>query len=109
RLAAPEVVVAAIERELGTRDLDGVSVLITAGGTREAIDPVRVITNRSSGKQGYALAEAAGPRGARVTPVTTVDRAAPPGVAEVVAVETAADMQAAVMPRAASIDVVIMA
>ncbi|HUP75356.1 MAG TPA: bifunctional phosphopantothenoylcysteine decarboxylase/phosphopantothenate--cysteine ligase CoaBC [Acidimicrobiales bacterium] len=109
RLAAPETVLAAIERVLGPRDLDGVAVLITAGGTRETIDPVRVITNRSSGKQGYALAEAAIARGARVTLVTTVDRAAPPGVAAVVAVESAADMQAAVMPRAAAHDVVIMA
>jgi phosphopantothenoylcysteine decarboxylase/phosphopantothenate--cysteine ligase len=109
RLAAPETIVAAIERLLGPRDLDGVAVLITAGGTREAIDPVRVITNRSTGKQGYALAEAAIARGARVTLVTTVDRPAPIGVAEVVAVESAADMQAAVMPRAAAQDVVIMA
>jgi phosphopantothenoylcysteine decarboxylase/phosphopantothenate--cysteine ligase len=70
---------------------------------------VRVITNRSSGKQGYALVEAAVARGARVTLVTTVDRPAPVGVAEVIAVESAADMQAAVMPRAAAQDVVIMA
>ena len=109
RLAAPEAIVAAIDRVLGPRDLDGVAVLITAGGTREAIDPVRVITNRSSGKQGYALAEAAIARGARVTLVTTVDRPAPPGLVEVVAVESAADMQAAVMPRARTQDVVIMA
>ena len=109
RLAAPETIVAAIERVLGPRDLDGVTLLVTAGGTREAIDPVRVITNRSSGKQGYALAEAAAARGARVTLVTTVDRPAPAGVAEVVAVESAADMQAAVMPRAAANDVIIMA
>jgi phosphopantothenoylcysteine decarboxylase/phosphopantothenate--cysteine ligase len=109
RLAAPEVVVAAIERTLGPRDLIGVSVLITAGGTREAIDPVRVITNRSSGKQGYALAEAAVARGARVTLVTTVDRPAPVGTAEIVAVESAADMQAAVLPRSGTQDVVVMA
>ena len=109
RLAAPEAIVAAIDRVLGPRDLDGVAVLITAGGTREAIDPVRVITNRSSGKQGYALAEAAIARGARVTLVTTVDRPVPPGLVEVVAVESAADMQAAVMPRATTHHVVIMA
>jgi phosphopantothenoylcysteine decarboxylase/phosphopantothenate--cysteine ligase len=109
RLAAPEAIVAAVDRALGPRDLDGVAVLITAGGTREAIDPVRIITNRSSGKQGYALAEAAVARGARVTLVTTVDRPAPPGVVEVVTVESAADMQAAVLPRAAAHDVVIMA
>jgi len=109
RLAAPETIVAAIERVLGPRDLEGVAVLVTAGGTREAIDPVRVITNRSTGKQGYALVEAAIARGARVTLVTTVDRPVPVGVAEVVPVESAADMQAAVMPRAAAQDVVIMA
>ena len=60
-------------------DLAGLRVLVTAGGTREAIDPVRVITNRSSGKQGYALAEEAAARGAKVTLVTTVDRPAPAG------------------------------
>ncbi len=58
----------------------GAHVIVTAGGTREAIDPVRVITNRSTGKQGYALAAAAYARGADVTLVTTVDREPPPGV-----------------------------
>jgi phosphopantothenoylcysteine decarboxylase/phosphopantothenate--cysteine ligase len=83
-------------------------VLVTAGGTREAIDPVRVITNRSSGKQGYALAEVAQARGAKVVLVSTVDRPAPPGV-EVVAVASAADMEAAVMPRSGDQDVIVMA
>jgi len=108
RLASPEVVVAAVEAALGPRDLDGWRILVSAGGTREAIDPVRVITNRSSGKQGYALAEAALARGARVTLVTTVDRPAPAG-AEVVRVASAADMQAAIVPVAADHDAVIMA
>jgi phosphopantothenoylcysteine decarboxylase/phosphopantothenate--cysteine ligase len=112
RLAEPGDIVAAVERILGgpvpERDLDGVSVLVTAGGTREAIDPVRVITNRSSGKQGYALAAEAADRGARVTLVTTVDRPAPLGV-EVVEVVSAADMAAAVVPRAEHTDVVLMA
>jgi phosphopantothenoylcysteine decarboxylase/phosphopantothenate--cysteine ligase len=108
RLAAPETVVAAVERVLSAKDLDGWRVLVSAGGTREAIDPVRVITNRSSGKQGYALASAAADRGAKVTLVTTVDRPAPTGV-EVVEVASAADMQAAIVPRAASFDVIIMA
>jgi phosphopantothenoylcysteine decarboxylase/phosphopantothenate--cysteine ligase len=84
-------------------------VLVTAGGTREPIDAVRVITNRSSGKQGYAIAAAAAARGADVTLVTTVDRPVPAGVTDVVRVETAADMEAAVMPRAATADVVVMA
>jgi phosphopantothenoylcysteine decarboxylase/phosphopantothenate--cysteine ligase len=108
RLADPDVIVAAVEALLGPRDLDGVSVLVTAGGTREPIDAVRVITNRSSGKQGYALAAEAAQRGAVVTLVTTVDRPAPAGV-HVVPVATAAQMEEAVMQAAIDIDVVIMA
>ncbi len=119
RLADPEVVVAAVERVLaGTTgaapaadpvgDLEGVRVLVSAGGTREAIDPVRVITNRSSGKQGYALAEAAQARGASVTLVTTVDRPIPVGVTSI-RVDSAAEMEAAIMPIAAEHDVIIMA
>jgi phosphopantothenoylcysteine decarboxylase/phosphopantothenate--cysteine ligase len=109
RLAEPATVVAAVEGLLGrARDLEGRRVLISAGGTREAIDPVRVITNRSSGKQGYALAEAAVARGAKVTLVSTVDRPAPAGV-DVVRVASAADMQAAIMPVAPDQDVIVMA
>ena len=108
RLAAPATIVAGIERALGPNDLAGLQVLITAGGTREAIDPVRVISNRSTGKQGYALAAAAHARGADVTLVTTVDREPPPGV-DIVPVTSAASMQDAVMPRAADTDVIIMA
>ena len=108
RLADPADIVAAVEAQLAPGDLTGLRVLVTAGGTREAIDPVRVITNRSSGKQGYALAERAQARGAKVTLVTTVDRTPPAGV-EVVEVASAADMQAAVVPRAPDHDIVIMA
>jgi len=108
RLAAPERIVAAIEALFVPRDLSGVRVLVTAGGTREPIDAVRVITNRSSGKQGHALAEEAAARGADVTLVTTAARAVGPGI-EVVAVETAAEMEAAVLSRAAEVDVVLMA
>jgi len=112
RLADPAVIVAEIDAVLARAaepgDLDGLRVLITAGGTREAIDPVRVITNRSSGKQGYALAERAVARGAKVTLVTTVDRRPPAGV-EVVEVSSAADMQAAVVPRSGDVDVIVMA
>jgi phosphopantothenoylcysteine decarboxylase/phosphopantothenate--cysteine ligase len=112
RLAEPADIVAAVEAVLAgapsANDLAGVRVLVTAGGTREAIDPVRVISNRSSGKQGYAVAAEALSRGAAVTLVTTVDRPAPPG-AEVVEVVSAADMEAAVVPRAADHDIVVMA
>jgi len=108
RLAEPATVVAAVERALLPGDLAGRDVLISAGGTREPIDPVRVITNRSSGKQGYALADEAADRGAKVTLVTTVDRPVRPGV-EVIRVDTAAEMQAAIVPLAPSQDVIIMA
>ncbi len=88
--------------------LAGRRVLVTAGGTREPIDPVRFIANRSSGKQGYALAAAARGRGAEVTLVTTVQLAAPEG-AEVVEVETAAEMAEAVLSRAKEQDLIVMA
>jgi phosphopantothenoylcysteine decarboxylase/phosphopantothenate--cysteine ligase len=89
------------------RDLDGWSVLVTAGGTREPIDPVRYIGNRSSGKMGNAIALEAAARGATVTLVTTVN---PPELeGEVVSVETAAEMAEAVWDRVAGSDVVVMA
>ena len=110
RLPDPTVIVqVALDMLSNNRPLLGRRVLVTAGGTREPIDSVRVITNRSSGKQGYAIAEAAAEMGAQVTLVTTVDRAVPERVAEVVRVETAAQMEAAVMPIAAAQDVIVMA
>jgi phosphopantothenoylcysteine decarboxylase/phosphopantothenate--cysteine ligase len=90
------------------RDFDGRRVLVSAGGTREPIDPVRFISNRSSGKQGHALARAAADRGADVILVTTTNRPAPPG-AKVVRVDTAASMEEAMLEHAANADVVIMA
>lgn len=109
RLAAPEVVVAAVEQVLASaRDLAGLHVVVTAGGTREPIDPVRFIGNRSSGKQGHALAAEAAARGAKVTLVTTVGLPVPAG-ADAVRVETAADMADAVAAVAPGADVVIMA
>jgi len=108
RLAAPDAIVAEVLSVLGRRDLEDVHVVVSAGGTREPIDAVRVIANRSSGKQGYAVAEEARRRGARVTLVTTVDRPAPIGV-ETVCVETAAQMKTALDGLAASADVVVMA
>jgi phosphopantothenoylcysteine decarboxylase/phosphopantothenate--cysteine ligase len=113
RLAAADVVVAAVEAALAlpgptVRHLRGRRVLVTAGGTREPIDPVRFLANRSSGKQGEALAEEAAARGASVTLVTASDRPAPAAV-DVVRVETAADMEDAVLARAGGADVVVMA
>jgi len=107
RLADPATIVAAVERVLGAHDLAGLHVVVTAGGTREPIDAVRVVANRSSGKQGYAVAEEAVARGARVTLVSTVERPAPPGAA-LVPVETAAEMEAAV-DKHATADVIVMA
>jgi phosphopantothenoylcysteine decarboxylase / phosphopantothenate---cysteine ligase len=109
RLAAPETIVEAVEAALGPgRDLAGLHVLVTAGGTREPIDPVRFVGNRSSGKQGHALAAEAAARGAKVTLVSTVDLPVPPQ-ADVVRVETAAEMADAVHAAEASADVVVMA
>jgi phosphopantothenoylcysteine decarboxylase / phosphopantothenate---cysteine ligase len=116
RLAEPARIVERILARLGassvTRDLDGVRVVVSAGGTREPLDPVRFITNRSSGKQGHAVAAAASRRGAQVTLVTSSPLALPDDVAGVVArvdVETAADMEQAMAEAAAAADVVIMA
>ena len=108
RLASPEAIVAAVRAELGPQDLTGTHVVVTAGGTREPIDAVRVIANRSSGKQGYAVAAEAARRGACVTLVSTVDLPAPHG-ARVVAVETAAQMQDALERLWDSTDVLVMA
>lgn len=112
RLCSPADIVAAVGQVLdsgGQRaDMAGLSVVVTAGGTREPIDPVRYIGNRSSGKQGYAFADEAASRGAKVTVVTTVDRPGPPS-ATVVRVDTAEEMAAATTKAAKEADVVIMA
>jgi phosphopantothenoylcysteine decarboxylase/phosphopantothenate--cysteine ligase len=108
RLASTDAIVATVERMLATPDLEGSHVVVTAGGTREPIDAVRIITNRSSGKQGYAVAASAARRGARVTLVSTVDRPKPHGV-ELVPVETADQMASAVLDLAGVADVVVMA
>lgn len=108
RLAAPERIVAAAARVLGGAPLAGLHFVVSAGGTREPIDAVRVIANRSSGKQGYAVAAEAAARGARVTLVTTVELAVPAGV-QICAVETAAQMEAAMNELAGSADVIVMA
>jgi phosphopantothenoylcysteine decarboxylase/phosphopantothenate--cysteine ligase len=108
RLASPETIVAAASGVLGAvRDMTGLHVLVTAGGTREPIDAVRVIANRSSGKQGYAVAAVAAERGARVTLVSTAGLPVPAGV-DVVCVETAEQMKTAVDRVAPTADVVVM-
>lgn len=108
RLAAPERIIAAVDRVFTHADLAGSRIVVTAGGTREPIDAVRVIANRSSGKQGYAIAAEALARGASVTLISTVELPTPIG-AELVRVETAAQMQAAVGSAAPGADVVVMA
>jgi len=110
RLAQPEEIVAGTLAVLGVvRDLVGETVLITAGPTREPIDPVRFLGNRSSGKMGYALAEAALRRGAKVILVSGPVALEPPSGIEVMQVETAAEMRSAALSRAAEATVVIAA
>ena len=110
RLADVPVIVQQIEHLLGAnRDLAGLKVLVTAGGTREPIDPVRYITNRSSGKMGYALARTAAERGARVYLVSAPTRLVPPTGIEMVSVETAEQMYQAVMDLYPEMDAVVKA
>src|SRR5246127_4332733 len=94
RLAENEAIVAAALEALGaSQDLAGETLLVTAGPTRERIDPVRYLTNRSSGRMGYAIAEAALRRGARVLLISGPTAIAPPGAAELTEVETAEEMR----------------
>ena len=110
RLADNEAIVAATMQALGaSQDLAGETVLVTAGPTRERIDPTRYITNRSSGRMGYAIAEAALRRGARVLLVTGPTAIAAPEAAEVKRVETADEMRAAVLKLLPESTVVIKA
>ena len=109
RLADPAEIVAAAATVLARAgDLAGLRVVVTAGGTREPLDPVRFLGNRSSGKMGHALADAASRRGAAVVLVTTARRGADPDV-EIVDVETAEEMHDAVLARFGDADVVVMA
>jgi phosphopantothenoylcysteine decarboxylase / phosphopantothenate---cysteine ligase len=108
RLAENETIVAAVMEALGaSQDLAGETVLVTAGPTREKIDPVRYLTNRSSGRMGYAIAEAALRRGARVLLVSGPTAIAAPSAAEVTPVETAEEMLAAVLKLLPEATVVI--
>jgi phosphopantothenoylcysteine decarboxylase / phosphopantothenate---cysteine ligase len=108
RLAENEAIVAAALEALGcSQDLSGETVLITAGPTREKIDPVRFLTNRSSGRMGYALAEAASRRGARVLLVSGPTSLTPPGAAEFTEVDSTDQMRQAVLDLLPQATVVI--
>ena len=108
RLAEPSDIVATVVRTLSPGRLANKHVVVTAGGTREPIDPVRYIGNRSSGKQGHAVARAAADQGAKVTLITAADQPIPYGVT-LVEVETAEQMRDAVLAASAGADVVVMA
>ena len=107
RMAEPDDILQALEHLLTGR-LSGVTMLVTAGGTREAIDPVRFIGNRSSGKMGFAIATEAATAGAEVTLVSSAGRSAPTGV-NLIEVETADQMASSVAKLAPAMDVVVMA
>jgi len=110
RLAAPATIVDAVADvfDPSALDMTGLRVMVTAGGTREQLDPIRFIGNRSTGKQGYAFAEVARRAGAEVELITTVDLP-PPAGAEVVQVTTAAQMHTAAVAAAERADIVVMA
>jgi phosphopantothenoylcysteine decarboxylase/phosphopantothenate--cysteine ligase len=108
RMAEPEAIADIVFQSMGRRnDLAGETVLVTAGGTREALDPVRYIGNRSSGKMGYALADAAESRGARVILISGPSALHPPARCEVVRVTTAEEMRRAVLGRMGEATMVI--
>src|SRR5580698_2888262 len=110
RLADNATIVATVMEALGSaQDLAGETVLVTAGPTREKIDPVRYLTNRSSGRMGYAIAEAALRRGARVLLISGPTALTPPGAAEVTRVESAEQMRDAVLTLLPQATVVIKA
>jgi len=110
RMSEPEEIVAAVAQALGrSQDLLGRTVVVTAGGTQEPIDPVRFIGNRSSGRMGYAIAREAAARGAKVVLVSgPTELPAPPGV-ERVPVQTAEEMRAGVLDHAPSADAIVKA
>jgi phosphopantothenoylcysteine decarboxylase / phosphopantothenate---cysteine ligase len=110
RMAEPDVIAAAASRLLAKgHDLDGLRVLVTAGGTQEPIDPVRFISNRSSGLMGIAIAKEALARGAKVTVVQGQTQVPPPRDADAIPVRTTEDMRSAVLAAAPDMDVIIKA
>lgn len=109
RLPEPERLVEEVKRELSKKDLQNKKILITAGPTREAIDPVRFLTNHSSGKMGYALARAASYRGAEVKLISGPTELETPLDVDLIKVESAAEMKDEVFREADSADIIIMA
>ena len=110
RMSEPARIVDSLKVVLGRRgDMAGRAIVVSAGGTQEPIDPVRVITNHSSGKMGYAIAQAARDRGARVTLVTAPTSLPDPAGVEVRRVMTVAEMREAVLAACAGADALIMA
>jgi phosphopantothenoylcysteine decarboxylase/phosphopantothenate--cysteine ligase len=110
RLAEPLEIAADVEAELGRRrDLDGETVLVTAGPTQEPLDPVRYISNRSSGKMGYALAEAAAARGAGVILISGPVHLPPPRGVKLIGVKTAVEMRDRVFENLEGADIIIKA
>ena len=108
KMPEPELLLQYILKSLADKkDMEGLNVLVTAGPTQEALDPVRYITNHSTGKMGYAIAKAAAMRGAKVTLVSGPVELAPPPFMEVVDVISAEDMFQAVTSRAAKQDIII--
>ena len=109
RMSAPEAILEAVERLFVRADFAGRRVLVTAGPTREMLDPVRFLSNRSTGKMGYAIARAARERGAQVVLVSGPVALQPPEGVEFVGVQSAAELYAHVTSRAPACDVVVQA
>lgn len=108
RMSEPGAIADALEGLFGEQDLAGMAVLVSAGPTVEDIDPVRFLSNRSSGKMGYAIAARAAARGAKVTLVSGPVTLQPPPGCELVSVRSAREMHAAITGRSASMDAVVM-
>ena len=110
RMSEPAHIVDSLRAVLGRRgDMAGRAIVVSAGGTQEPIDPVRVITNRSSGKMGFAIAQAARDRGAQVTLVTAPSTLPDPAGVDVLRVTTVAEMREAVLAACAGADALVMA
>ncbi|MCB9597526.1 MAG: bifunctional phosphopantothenoylcysteine decarboxylase/phosphopantothenate--cysteine ligase CoaBC [Sandaracinaceae bacterium] len=108
RMAEPDVIAAAVEASVRS-DLAGFTVLVSAGGTHEDLDPVRFLGNRSTGKMGYALAERAAARGAHAVLVSGPTSLATPSGVERIDVRSALEMEAAILERRGSVDAIVMA